>query len=119
MITVRNFRYAELREKVAETILEALAQLPEPQRSIFVWNHYYGYRVEQIAEILKWTVSDVETTLGSTNSMLYQKARALLAGDDRVDTKAKLSGSVVSDEVGCCYLLSSSIKPDWGSHAQV
>lgn len=118
MITVRDFRYAELREKVAETILEALAHLPEPQRSIFVWNHYYGYRLEQIAEILKWTVSDVETTLGLTNSMLYQKARALLAGDARVDTEAKLSGSVVSDEVGCCCFFSSSIKPDWGSHAQ-
>ena len=118
MITVRNFRYAELREKVAETILEGLAQLPEPQRSIFVWNHYYGYRVEQIAEILKWTVSDVETTLGLTNLMLYKKARGLLVGDDRPDTEAKLSGSAVSDEVGCCFLFGSSVKPDWCDRAQ-
>ena len=94
MISVRNFRYAEVREKVAETILEALAQLPEPQRSIFVWNHYYGYRLEQIAEILKWTVSDVETTLGLTNSILYQ--RLVLCLQEMIDPIRKQSYPVVS-----------------------
>jgi hypothetical protein len=118
MIIVRNFRYAEFREKVADTILDALAQLPDAQRSIFVWSHYRGYRPEQIAEILRCSLSEVQTTLRLTSSILYQRTRALLAEDPRVGTEAKLSGSGVPNEVGCCYFVGSSIKSDWGNHAQ-
>jgi DNA-directed RNA polymerase specialized sigma24 family protein len=64
---------------MTEVILELLAHMPETQRNIFVWNHYRGYGSRQIAESLGCSLSEVETTLGMINSILYQRAHALVA----------------------------------------
>jgi len=118
MITGHNLRYAEFREKVAETILDALAQLPETQRNIFVWSHYRGYHLEQIAGILRCSPSEVQTTLGLISSILRQRTRVLLAENPPVDTETKVSATLASKQGSCCHFLGSSIKLDWGNHAQ-
>jgi DNA-directed RNA polymerase specialized sigma24 family protein len=82
MIPVHNFRESELREKATVAILEMLADLPETQRNIFVWNHYCGYQPKQIAEMLRWSPPEVEAALDATNSMLYQRTRSLLVGSN-------------------------------------
>jgi DNA-directed RNA polymerase specialized sigma24 family protein len=82
MIPVHNLRESELREKATVAILEMLADLPETQRNIFVWNHYCGYQPKQIAEMLRWSSPEVEAALDATNSMLYERTRSLLAGSN-------------------------------------
>jgi hypothetical protein len=119
MNAVHNFRQAEFREKVTQAILEVLAQLPEAQRDIFIRNHYYGCSLKEIAGILGCGPSEVETTLGLINSILYQRTRALLTGDPQLDTETSLSASGTSQEAKCCYPFASSIKPSWVSHAQI
>jgi Sigma-70, region 4 len=49
MIESNNFRHVGFRNKVTEMILEMLALLPETQRNIFVWRHYRGHPVKEIA----------------------------------------------------------------------
>ncbi len=79
MIAVHNLRQSEFREKATTAILRMLADLPETQRNIFIWNHYCGYRPKQIAEILRCSPREVEATLDVINSTLYQTTRSLLA----------------------------------------
>jgi len=98
MNPVRSFRHFEFREGIIDAILGMLAHLPEIQRNIFIWSHYRGYQPGQIAEILGWSASSVEATLGRINSNLYQKARALFAEDPQLDTEIRLFGSVSSHE---------------------
>ena len=52
MIESNNFRHLGFRNEVTEMILEMLALLPETQRNIFVWRHYRGHPVKQIATVL-------------------------------------------------------------------
>lgn len=113
MRTVQNFGHTEFRQKVTEIILDMLARLSEGQRNIFIWNHYCGYQLERIAEILKIAPSEVETTLAMINSILYQKTRALLGGDSQVDTETGLCRGVTSEEVAGRYLLNSSMVQSW------
>ena len=89
MNPVRKFRQLEFRERVIDAILGMLEHLPETDRNIFVWSHYRGYQAGQIAEILGWRSATVEAALGGVNSMLYQKALALLAEDPRLDTETR------------------------------
>ncbi len=85
MTAIHNFRHPEFRERVTEAILGMLTQLPETQRSIFVWNHYRGYPAKEIAEILRCSPSEVEATLEAINSILYQRTRSLLEEDLQCD----------------------------------
>jgi hypothetical protein len=71
MIAERNFRQSEFRERVTEAILEVLADLPETQRNIFVWNHYRGF-------------------LDAINSILYRRTRSLLKEDAVLDSEIDL-----------------------------
>jgi len=103
MNLVRKFRHVEFRETVMEAILEILACLPEIQRNIFIWSHYRGYQPGEIAEILGWSASSVEATLGSINSVLYQKTRALLNHDPQLDPETGLRGTVTPQELGLCH----------------
>jgi hypothetical protein len=79
MIALHDFKYAGFREKVTEVILETLAHLPETHRNIFVWNHYRGCSVKQIAEILDWKSPEIEAALDAISSTLYQRTWGLLA----------------------------------------
>ena len=76
-----NFKHPQFRKKVTQTILEMLACLPEAQRNIFIWNHYRRCSVEQIAEMLAWSSSEVEATLDRINSLLAQRTRSLIKED--------------------------------------
>jgi len=97
MNPVRKFRHFEFRERVVDAILGMLMYLPETDRNIFIWSHYFGYQSGQIAEILGWSSLRVEAKLGSINSILYQKARALLA-ESQFDTETSLPGGVTPQE---------------------
>jgi len=72
-----------------------LANLPETDRNIFIWSHYRGYQAGQIAEILGWSSATVEAALGGVNSILYQKALAVLAEDPRLDTETRPPADVM------------------------
>jgi len=116
MIMARDFRHVEFREMVTQVILKMLARFPERQRDIFIWNHYRGYSLRQIAEVLRCTPADVEATLDTLNLALYQETRALLSGGPKLDVEAKFSCSLML-KGGCC-LFGSSTEPDLVSHAQ-
>jgi hypothetical protein len=79
MIAFHNFKSQEFREQATQIILETLAHLPETQKNIFVWNHYRGWSVEQIAETLHRTSPEIEAALDAISSTLYQRTRGLLA----------------------------------------
>src|SRR5439155_22484223 len=81
MIAVHNFRQAEFRERVTGTILEMLVELPETQRNTFIWKHYRGYQPRQIAEILRCNPCEIEATLDTVNSILYQRTHSLIVED--------------------------------------
>jgi DNA-directed RNA polymerase specialized sigma24 family protein len=84
MIAAHNLRQSEFREEATTAILKMLAELPETQRNIFIWNHYCSYQPKQIAEILRCSPRDVETTLDLISSTLYQRTRSLLADRSEV-----------------------------------
>ena len=90
MIAAQSFRQFEFRKKVTEAILETLAELPEIQRNIFIWNHYCGYKTKQIAEILSTNLSEIEATLYAINSFLYRRIRSLLEKASQSDAKMDL-----------------------------
>ena len=87
MIVGHAFRQAEFRERVTRVILEILADLPETQRNIFIWNHYRGYQPEQIAEILGCRPSEIETALDTINSILCQRIDGLGVEDTKLDAE--------------------------------
>ena len=118
MATARDFRYVEFREMVTQVILKVLARLPERQRNIFIWNHYCGYPLRQIAEILRCAPVDVEATLDTVNSALYQEMRALLAGGPQLDIETDPYYSVAGKGAGGGCPFGSSIPSNWVSHAQ-
>src|SRR5262245_61520633 len=107
MNPVRDFRQFEFREKVLGAVLEILAALPETQRNIFIWSHYRGYQAGEMAEILGWSASCVETTLSGINSTLYQRARARLAEDPQLDTESSLAVTPPAEERHHCISGSS------------
>lgn len=78
MIESNNFRHLGFRNEVTEMILETLALLPETQRNIFVWRHYRGHQVKQIATVLGSNCLEVEATLEAINSILCQRTRSLI-----------------------------------------
>ena len=117
MLAVHNSKHTEFRQKVTEVILEVLARLPEDPRNIFIWNRYCGYQPPQIAEILRYTPLEVETTLAMINSILYERTRALLT-DPQLVTETSLCGGVTPQEVECSPLASSSIEQNWVNCAQ-
>jgi DNA-directed RNA polymerase specialized sigma24 family protein len=93
MFADRNFRQSEFRERVTGAILEVLADLPETQRNIFIWNHYRGYQPKQIADILGCSPSEIETTLEAIISILYQRTHSLLVEDPQLDREMELPPS--------------------------
>jgi DNA-directed RNA polymerase specialized sigma24 family protein len=78
MIAVHNLKQSEFRERATAAILRMLADLPEAQRSIFIWNHYCGYQPKQIAQMLRCSPRKVEATLDLISSILYQRTRKLM-----------------------------------------
>jgi DNA-directed RNA polymerase specialized sigma24 family protein len=98
MVADHRFRDPEFRQKVTDGILEMLAGLAEAHMKIFIWNHYRGYQTERIAEILRCSPAEVETTLGAINSILYHKIRGLLAEDPQLDAERNLHGRVMLKE---------------------
>jgi hypothetical protein len=80
-MTAHNFNQSGLREKVTDAVMEMLAHLSETERNIFVWNHYRSYTPKQIAEILKYSLREVEVVLDEINAKLYQRARSLVDHD--------------------------------------
>ena len=85
MIESNNFRHLGFRNEVTEMILETLAILPETQRNIFVWRHYRGHQVKQIATVLGSNCLEVEATLEAINSILCQRTRSLIAKDSLLE----------------------------------
>jgi hypothetical protein len=96
MFADRNFRQSEFRERVTGAILEMLADLPETQRNIFVWNHYQGYQPKQIAEIIGCSPSEVEATLDALNSILYQRTHSLLV--EQLDAEMELPATFLRND---------------------
>ena len=84
MITVHYCEGAEFREKATQIVLETLACLPETLRKIFVWSHYRGCSVNQIAGMLDWRAPEIEAALYAISSTLYRRTRGLLVQDSGV-----------------------------------
>ena len=85
MIESNNFRHLGFRNEVTEMILEMLALLPETQRNIFVWRHYRGHQVKQIATVLGSNCLEVEATLDAINSILCQRTRSLIGKESPLE----------------------------------
>jgi DNA-directed RNA polymerase specialized sigma24 family protein len=79
MLAYQKMAEPQFRELITTSILDVLSQLPESHKNIFIWKHYRGLCVEDIASNLKCSSSDVEMALQQVNSALLQKAGALLA----------------------------------------
>jgi hypothetical protein len=93
MITVHYCGSVEFREKATQIVLETLACLPETLRKIFVWSHYRGCSVNQIAGMLDWRAPEIEAALYAISSTLYQRTRGLLVQDSGVPDTLQGMGS--------------------------
>ena len=80
-----NFKSVAFREKLTEVVLETLASVPEIPKSIFVWNHYCGCSVQQIAERLDRRSAEIEATLDAIDRVLRQRIRQLVSQDRATD----------------------------------
>jgi DNA-directed RNA polymerase specialized sigma24 family protein len=78
MIAARKLMQPEIRERMTTSILEALSRLPETEKNMFIWKHYCGWPVEKIAGTLKCNTAEVDRTLGTINTIISQRAGALL-----------------------------------------
>lgn len=87
MRSVPNFRQPEFRERVTQAIFGLLAQMPEPERNIFLWTHYRGYSPKQIAELARCSISEVEAALHKLNSTLCRRTRSLIDQDPQFITQ--------------------------------
>ncbi|MGH9339260.1 MAG: RNA polymerase sigma factor [Acidobacteriota bacterium] len=67
------------REKVFDGILEALEEMPEELRQMFVLGHYRGLSATQIAQEIGQEQQKVETLLRRADEFLYKKLRSLRA----------------------------------------
>ena len=55
---------SEVERRECETRLhESLAEMKEPDKSIFLYRYFYGYKVKDIAELLKISAKQVENIL--------------------------------------------------------
>ena len=115
MIAFHNLNQAEFREEATLVILETLAHLPETQRNIFVWNHYRGCSVNQIARRLDSKSSEIEAMLDGISSTLYQRTRRLRsqssAGEHARRTEIAKIGRIKTAEIQCCGRL--AIRAVW------
>lgn len=71
----------ESREKVAASILQFLAVLPEAHQKMFIWKHYCGWSEDQIAFRLQCGYATVESTLSEISRRLFAWAEAALIAD--------------------------------------
>ena len=85
MTGVKKLAQPEFREKVTSSILELLSHLPEMHKNVFIWKHYRGWRVEEIAAALKCSRAEVENILRQINSLLFQRTGALLTKAVQLD----------------------------------
>lgn len=54
----------QIEQKEIETILhECLADMKEPDKSIFLYRYFYGYKIKEIAELLDLSIKKVENIL--------------------------------------------------------
>ncbi len=79
MMAARKLIQREIRDKMTASILEALSCLPETEKNMFIWKHYWGWPVDRIAGALKCSILEVERTLRTINSIIAQRAETLLA----------------------------------------
>jgi hypothetical protein len=86
--------HPEIREKLTSSILHLLASLPETDRNIFVWKHYYGWPESQIASRLGWIPADVENTLYEIGRTVIQSAEAILLESARSEETNNPSNGV-------------------------
>jgi DNA-directed RNA polymerase specialized sigma24 family protein len=77
MGAMKKIQKLDFREKMTQSILDTLAHLPEAHKQIFVWKHYYGLAVENIAKNLNCAHSDVEGILRQIDSTLTRRANTL------------------------------------------
>lgn len=79
MFAARKPMQPEIRDKMTASILETLSRLPETEKNMFIWKHYWGWPVDKIAGALKCSIAEVDRTLRTVNSIIAQRAGALLA----------------------------------------
>ncbi len=60
------------REEYA-AIQKALEEMPEPDRSIFIWHYYYGRTTADIARVMALNVNTVQSKLRRGREMLRRK----------------------------------------------
>ncbi len=78
MTGTQKMALPEFREKVTSSILDLLSNLPEAHKKVFIWKHYRGWKVEEIAVTLKYSKTEVENILRHINSILFEKTGILL-----------------------------------------
>ena len=86
--------HPEIREKLTSSILHLLASLPETDKNIFVWKHYYNWPESQIASRLGWSPADVESTLYEIGRSVIQSAEAILLESARSEETTNPSNGV-------------------------
>jgi DNA-directed RNA polymerase specialized sigma24 family protein len=78
MGSARDITRIDVREQMAHAILDFLAHLPEAHKQAFVWRHYGGYGVDQIArKLLNCRPAEVEGILDQIDSTLLKRASTL------------------------------------------
>ncbi|MDP4090902.1 MAG: RNA polymerase sigma factor SigY [Bacillota bacterium] len=61
-------------------VMQILLSLPYEKRSVFILKHYYGYKYEEIAEILKCPV-------GTVRSRLHNSIKHILSSFEKEETQ--------------------------------
>jgi len=64
-----------LDKELSEKVAEAIAQLPEKQKSALLLQYYEGLSYEEIAEIMNCSVGTVKSRLARAREKLYQSLR--------------------------------------------
>ena len=58
-----NVESAYEKQRDEEILHECLRDMTEPDRSIFIYRYFYGFKIKQIAEIIKLPQKKIENTL--------------------------------------------------------
>ncbi len=67
-------------ERLRDSIDAALAELPEPQRIVFMMNRHEGLKYREIAEMLEISVKTVESRMSKALRFLRENLKHLLSG---------------------------------------
>ena len=84
------------REKLFDRIIEALNEIPNLLRQVFIFSHYQGLSPDEIATKVGMKQHDISFLLRRANSLFYEKLRPFIPREEH----RKLRRVELPDQVG-------------------